>query len=478
MIPIPDSLRGRFLVVLLGVLVPSLTLFGVLHHDLLKQCLLREVDQTLLNHADDIARLPLPVDGSPLPHFLRDIPLYLNSSPGVQAELFNDRGQRLWASRSLKGQPIPVSSDVRGFATVALRDELRMRVLVQELEMGPGLPPLRLVLGESLAHLDSALDDSKTKSLLPGLLILALTGMVGKLAVGGTVEHLDSLVLTAERIATTDDVTQRVPTDNITEDEIRRAAIAFNRLMEKVEQLLDTSRRLLADTSHELRNPLTVLLADLDLLKRELTSETREEVIDEAQLTVRQMTRLVNDLLMLSRAEAHSEPPQLEQVALHDFVSRTVSRLNGSLEHDDLKVLPLRGNDPLVWVCRQSTLRILTNLLENAAFYGGNNSVEISVETRQNKAIVGVRDHGAGIPEQEQEKVFTRFYRVDPSRNRESGGVGLGLSLAKALARAQGGDISLQSPPGKGCLFEVSFPTTVLSESSQLHALSGADGRC
>src|SRR5690606_25992761 len=128
---------------------------------------------------------------------------------------------------------------------------------------------------------------------------------------------LDALVETAERIVSTDDVTQRVRVGSDQEDQIRRTGEAFNALMDRVQQLLEIAKQLLADTSHELRNPLTVLMTDLDLLRKELTVEERDEVISEAQATVWRMTRLVRDLLLLSRVEAQSEPLRLVPTDLY-----------------------------------------------------------------------------------------------------------------------------------------------------------------
>jgi signal transduction histidine kinase len=293
------------------------------------------------------------------------------------------------------------------------------------------------------------------------LVILAITGAMGVWALRSAFAPLDALVETAERIVSTDDVTQRVHLGTDQEDHIRRTGEAFNALMDRVQQLLEIAKQLLADTSHELRNPLTVLMTDLDLLRKDLTAEERDEVISEAEATVERMTRLVRDLLLLSRAEAQSETLRLQPTDVHALTSRVANRLSKALldKADRLTLLPLKGEPPLAMIDAERTEQILTNLIENAIFYSQEGPIEISVQaTAQKQVVIAVRDQGCGIPAEEIPRLFDRFFRIDRSRNRSSGGSGLGLPVARALARAQKGDITVESELGVGSLFRVISP--------------------
>lgn len=460
-----NTLRARFLLILFGVLLPSLTLFGVLHHDLVKRALLEEVDQSLRARALEVTNVlrdsrVSSVDQLSKIH-LREVPLALGSTPEVYVDIIDSQGQLLWISENLEGQPIPVelesTAEQSTLATLSLPDGLPLRRLTQPHRLEGG-DTVTIVVAESLFHMEQALRASVGRSVLLGVLILGLTELAGSWLLSGVFAPLDTLVGTAERIVSTDDVTQRVPIALGSQQEIRRTAVAFNRLMDRVEQLLETARRLLADTSHELRNPLTVLMTDLDMLRKELDAEDREAVVSEAQDTVRRMTRLVSDLLQLTRTEAHSEHISVEAVDVPALVRKVVGRLAKSLDGaQSVTVIPC-DEECVGMIDRQRTEQILTNLVENAVRYTSEGKVDVSVFREGDQIVISVQDFGTGIPDAEREKIFERFYRVDQSRNRHSGGTGLGLPLARALARSQGGDVRLHSRTGKGADFRVTVP--------------------
>lgn len=465
---IPKTLRGRFLAVLVGVILPSLALFGVLHHDMVKRALLHEVDESLVRRAGEVAealRVTPIATAAQLSQFrLVNAPLSRTSTPEVYIDLVDTTGHSLWTSDNLAGSHIPAEVEAAfsqtGFATLVLDDGLKLRKYSLPTVLADGTDIL-VVVAESLSHLDTALQASVGQSMLLGVAVMVITGAMGAWALRSALTPLDALVETAERIVSTDDVTQRVQLGSDYEDQVRRTGEAFNSLMDRVQQLLEIAKQLLADTSHELRNPLTVLMTDLDLLRQDLSPEVREEVVSEAQATVERMTRLVRDLLLLSRVEAQSEPIPVAPVDIHALTSRVAYRLRSALldNAERLTVEPLSGPPILALLNAERTEQILTNLIENAIFYSKEGAIHISVE-RQAKgvAVISVRDEGCGIPAEEIPRLFDRFFRIDRSRNRSSGGSGLGLPLARAIARAQKGDITVESRVDQGSCFRVSLP--------------------
>lgn len=461
---VPSTLKGRFLAVLLGVILPSLTLFGVLHHDMVKRALLYEVDQSLSRRATEVKELlrrNQVRSTSDLARFqLVSAPLLVTSTPEVYVDLVDSAGHSLWTSENLAGSNIPGEVEEAfsrpGFASMVLPDGLKLRKYSQPATLLDGTR-LLVVVAESLSNLDAALQASVGQTVVLGLAVLVVTGAMGVWALRSALAPLDALVETAERIVSTDDITQRVNLGSGQEDHIRRTGEAFNALMDRVQQLLEIAKQLLADTSHELRNPLTVLMTDLDLLRKDLSPEDREEVISEAQATVERMTRLVRDLLLLSRVEAQSEPIELEPTDVHGLAVRVANRLGKVYpdKADQLVVLPRERNLRLALVDAERTEQILTNLIENAIFYSPEGPIEISVESKGSLIEVAVRDRGCGIAAEEIPRLFDRFFRIDRSRNRASGGSGLGLPVARALARAQKGDIEVESELDKGSCFRV-----------------------
>jgi signal transduction histidine kinase len=462
---LPSTLRGRFLAVLLGVVLPSLTLFGVLHHDMVKRALLNEVDQSLSRRASEVTELlrrNRVMSTADLARFqLVSAPLLVTSTPEVYVDLVDSEGHSLWTSENLAGSNIPGEVEQQfsrpGFASMVLPDGLKLRKYSQPSSLLDGTKIL-VVVAESLSNMDAALQASVGQTVVLGVAVLLATGVMGVWALRSALAPLDALVETAERIVSTDDVTQRVNLGSGQEDHIRRTGEAFNALMDRVQQLLDIAKQLLADTSHELRNPLTVLMTDLDILRKDLSPEERDEVITEAQATVERMTRLVRDLLLLSRVEAQSEPIELEPTDLYNLTSRVANRMRKVFQEraDNLVVLPRPENLPLALVDTERTEQILTNLIENAIFYSPQAPIEVAVEHGQDGTlVVAVRDRGCGIAAEEIPRLFDRFFRIDRSRNRSSGGTGLGLPVARALARAQKGDISVESQLDHGSCFRV-----------------------
>lgn len=464
---LPSNLRGRFLAVLFGVLLPSLTLFGVLHHDSVKRSLLNEVDLTLMNKAFEIEKV---VRGSEVRSYqdfsklkLDDSALILAAVPEVYVHLVTQDGDSLWASQNLFGKSIPFDrgsvSDQPTFKNIVQPDGLKLRRYIKPVVLD-GEIKIAIVLAESITHIEKALEGSIGRTMILGLVVLSLTEVLGNLAFRNIFYPLRQLVDTAESIVSTDDVTKRVPVYFDSDAEIRRTALAFNSLMDRVEHLLEVAKQLLADTSHELRNPLTALMTDLDLLRENLSKEQREEVVSEAQNTVRRLTRLVSDLLLLSRTEASSQKLELEEVDVNILTERVVVRLSRSLpDQGKIKFLTdLEGDDAEAILDSQRMEQILTNLIENAIRYSGADQVQVRLGLEDKSIVFSVKDTGCGIAPEDQERIFYRFYRVDRSRDRHSGGTGLGLPVARALARLHGGDITLSSELGRGSDFKVKIP--------------------
>ncbi len=219
-------------------------------------------------------------------------------------------------------------------------------------------------------------------------------------------------------------------------------------------------KRTLLGLSHELRNPLTVITMDLDLLREELESGVKDEVISEIQQAVSRISSLVADLMLFLRAESGVEKPALEVVNLADFVRTTVARFQS--ESDTAVVLRVEEGEARtmqVELNRKTTERILHDLMRNGVLYSKSDEVVVAVYPEDGKtAVVSVRDEGCGIDETHQEKLFEQFYRPDPGRDRFSGGAGLGLPLARALARSQNSDLHLVSELGKGTEVRLIMP--------------------
>ncbi len=231
-------------------------------------------------------------------------------------------------------------------------------------------------------------------------------------------------------------------------DELGELAVAVNTMAGDVEQMLESKRQLLFAISHELRSPITRARLALELLDATDTRSLRDD-LDE-------MERIVADLLEGERLSARHSALQREPcdllALLHEVVNEDFAEQRARVRIDagaDISQLDLDA---------ARIKLLLRNLLKNALAYGGGHDVEVSLLDDAQEVVLRVEDHGEGIPPEHLDKVTEPFHRVDPSRHRGSGGIGLGLYLCKRVAEAHGGRLSLSSVVGEGTTVEVGFP--------------------
>lgn len=266
---------------------------------------------------------------------------------------------------------------------------------------------------------------------------------------------LEDIATVAQQITRADDLSRRVPDTGRT-DEIGDLTRSINETLERLERLFRAQQRLLADVSHELRTPLTAVRGNLDLMRR--MGETDPESLAVIQEEVERMTRLVGDLLLLARADAGGLPLARQVVELDNVffeVYRQVGLLQKSVEVSvtGMDQVRVRGD-------ADRLKQLLINLVDNAVKYtpaGG--EVHLSLSQADGWAQIKVSDTGIGIPAEDLPYIFDRFYRVDRARSRSQGGSGLGLSIAKWIAQAHGGDLQAESELGIGTTFTVTLPT-------------------
>ncbi len=242
--------------------------------------------------------------------------------------------------------------------------------------------------------------------------------------------------------------------------ELQVLARSFNELLSRLDQSFESMRRFVADASHELRTPVAVIRgeADVALAQDRPASEYRESlaiILDES----RRLSRLVEDLLNLARADAGHVRLQVREFYFNDLLSdacRSVQALAASrgvrLDCRCAADVPFRGDEELL-------RRLVVNLLDNAIRYtpdGGQVSASLEADGRDLR--IRVSDTGVGIAPEEAPHVFERFYRVDKARSREDGGFGLGLSIVKWIAESHNGAVELASRPEAGSVFTVTLP--------------------
>jgi heavy metal sensor kinase len=287
---------------------------------------------------------------------------------------------------------------------------------------------------------------------------LAVSVFGGFALAKNTLRPVDDITTRARRI-TAQNLDQSIPVRN-PDDEIGRLAGTINAMITRLRESFAQVKQFSADASHELRTPLTIMRGEIELgLRSTKTPEEYHGVLESTLEEIMRMTVIVDNLLMLAKADQGTYTAEFSEVNLHELVDELYedSEVLAERKHIHMR---LKTNTPITIIGDRIRLRqLFLNLIDNAIKYtpeGG--SVTLSVERDDDGVLFEVADTGIGIPRADQGKIFDRFYRVDKARSREMGGSGLGLSIAKWIAELHRGSISVASAPRRGTIFTVTLP--------------------
>jgi signal transduction histidine kinase len=314
-----------------------------------------------------------------------------------------------------------------------------------------------LVALAPLERLDASV--SRFRWLVGGLTLAGavVTLVAGLLLAGRALRPVAVLTTTAQRITRSRKLDERVPV-TASQDELGRLTTTVNAMLASLQQASDAQQRFVSDASHELRAPLTIIQANLDLLERmpALPADERAEILGEASRETHRLSQLVADLLALARADAgialQRRRVELDRVLLEAVGDARHLARGQRLEIDALEPVVVSG-DP------DRLRQLLLALLDNAVKYtpaGGRIGVALARDSTN--ARLTVSDDGVGIPATDLPHVFDRFYRADPARSRDPGGTGLGLPIARWIVEQHGGDITVTSEPGEGTQVRIQLP--------------------
>jgi heavy metal sensor kinase len=476
------SLRLR-LTVLTGLLTGgTVLLFALVFYLVLQDDLLDEVDGHLRERAELVIQT-LKADGDlsndnslPPPSALVEF-----TTPGIYVALLAPNGQVRAASANVPGGRLPTAPDLiaaaqrgrntTGTVTTGADEQLRLLVAPVHLDGSPG--PL-LVVAESLEPLQRALAQARVLLLICGTLALGLAAGGAAMLTGQALGPIARLTRAAANIAATGHYQERVPLPR-RNDEIGQLATTINELIATVERTLGQQRQFLADTSHELRSPLTVVLANLNLLRRDLDPRERELSVQEATAEAQRMRKLVNALLLLAQADAAqviAQAPVRFDELVDEVVATARRQAPGHLVQTHVEGPVIVMGD---W---ERLTQLLRNLLENALYHTPpDTGIDVRLRRSDNMAQLVVADTGPGISAEHLPHIWDRFYRVDKARSRALGGTGLGLAIVKYIAEAHGGNASVVSEPARGTTFTVLLPLAAemrLAEQSSQTATAWA----
>ncbi len=269
---------------------------------------------------------------------------------------------------------------------------------------------------------------------------------------------LEQLSVASRRIAAGDLNTRLGHALTERNDEFGQLATDFDAMAARLQAMQRANQRLLQDVSHELRSPLARLTVALEIARKKGALKVESE-LDRIELESERLGALVNDVLGLLRESSETVPKVDEEFDLNvllndlvDVVNYEVPEGKPAIAWKPVEPFSYHGDRELLW-------RAMENLLRNALRHTDpDNGVILSLERDRKQVHLSVRDFGLGVPEGELEQIFEPFYRVQESRDRSSGGHGLGLSIAANAARRHGGRISAQNADGGGLIVRISLP--------------------
>ncbi|GLF94716.1 sensor histidine kinase [Streptomyces yaizuensis] len=346
-------------------------------------------------------------------------------------------------------EPGQVAAGGAGLSTGSVTvggDTARYRFAAVEATRGDDGVTATVYAGAPLTTEESAVDTVRDAMLVGLPVLLVVVGSVTWLVTRRALGPVEAIRREMAAITHSEDLSRRVPEPG-SGDEVARLARTTNETLAALEASVERQRRFVADASHELRSPIASLRTQLEV------GAAHPELLDvpgAVEDTVR-LQQLAADLLLLARLDA-GERPGSARIDPGALVREEVSQRTG-----DRVPVTVEGDAPEVVGSRSQLARVVGNLLDNAQRHA-RGAVTVTVRAVGREVLVEVADDGEGVPEDERERIFERFVRLDDARTRDEGGAGLGLAIARDVAVRHGGGLTVGAAPGGGAVFRLRLP--------------------
>lgn len=449
------SIGARLTVWYSLVLLAALTLFGCGLWLVVAHSLRASLDDELAARASGVATVIQVEAAGGAAHLSEELTEYVAATPdGGLIEILDPAGNPVVLSKTVSSTP---DGSSRNAFSVEATPTGRYRTFSATVVAGGAA--YRILVATPLGPTETTLRRTRLLLLwtIPGVLAIASLG--GYWISRRALRPVDAITRAAGSIGI-ENLSERLTVPR-TGDELARLSETWNGMLARLESAVQRLSQFTADASHELRTPLALIRTTAELtLRRERSPEAYRKALGEIVAESERMSRLVEDLLFLARADASLPQLPLERLELTPLIRDVCEQGEVLAQNRQVEIASEIPREPVyVEANDQALRRLLLLLVDNAVKYtpaGGR--ITVSVDSGQSGATVAVRDTGIGIPNAALPHVFERFYRVDESRNREAGGTGLGLSIAKWIADRHSASLEAESVAGEGATFRVRFP--------------------
>jgi signal transduction histidine kinase len=336
-------------------------------------------------------------------------------------------------------------------------DEQTLNVAVTAHDAGSGRTGAVLFI-VSVEDIFLSISEMRNDLLLTTVLVGILTIVLVFIVSHYLIAPLKRTVNVVRRMAT-GQLFLRIPNNG--KDEYAILAKAFNNMTEKLEQVDKTRNEFVSNVSHEMKTPLSAMkvLSESILLQDSAPEEMYREFLQDINSEVDRMTNLTNDLLALVKIDQREQGLNILPVDLNQMVEEILKRLSPLAEKKNIALIYEAERQVQIFADDIKLSLAVSNIVDNGIKYtpkGG--TVKVNVNSDYQSALITIQDTGIGIPEEEHDKIFNRFYRVDKTRDRETGGTGLGLAISHSIVLLHNGSIRINSSQDEGSVFIIKLP--------------------
>ena len=457
---------------ILTFLLSGLIICGFLYFRLRHQ-LIKEVDRFILDEIKELGEILTknPYDKNVLRNFENHVEV--RTLYPVCFRVLMESGDNFYSSK--KFEEIGYVPDKRVWIKVRNGKEMRENVrppgrrrphrIITTFLPVHGHPGYIILVGTHLKFVRKSLSNFKSNMLIT-LPILILLGSLGGWFLARKSLSPIGYIASKARNITSKNLSERLKPRG-TEDEMDDLIQTINDMIARLEGSFKRMAEFTADASHELKTPICAMRGEAEvLLSKGRKAEEYQEGLAHFIEQFENLNRMINDLILLSKSD--SSQVELKMVPLRlDLLIKDLCHLFQVLAEQNRIGLEMDIPEEVTVLGDKVRLQqLFTNLIDNAIKFTPQGSIRVSVEKNEEAVLVKIKDTGIGIPEEEQGKIFKRFYRVDKSRSKEPGGVGLGLSIAEWIAHAHHGRIEIDSELNKGSTFTVYLPIHKASTST------------
>jgi heavy metal sensor kinase len=456
-----SSIKAKIVLFYMVVLFVILSLLGIFLYFSLSRIVYDSIDSSLLSKAKALATLVKESGNEIEFNFSDEVMWEYNSSKSMsffQIRRFD--GMIIEKSESVGNLELPFSAHTREttFQTIHFKGKsvrmVNFHVPAEE-ERSKKEHYLIIQCAEAIGDQINLLKTYRIVLSLSVLSIMIISSFGGFLIARKALTPVEEISQAIDKISESN-LSERITSDSIPE-ELKVLASSFNRTFDRLERSFSRQRQFVSDASHELRTPLSVILSQSEIiLRKERSAEEYKNGLAAILEASKFMSEIVQKLLTLARLGTDKAELKMENMDLAEIIHESIELLK-PLATEKRIMINMSGDERyVVSGDRAALLELFANIIENALKYNlSQGRIDISFKKESGLMVTEIKDTGVGIPEKDLGRVFDRFYRVDKSRSKEIGGVGLGLSICDEIAKLHGGRIEIKSKFGYGSTVSV-----------------------